>query len=149
MQAWQPHSPSLTAFLHSTCASPLARPRLRRLPRFHSYAATPRPGPASTHSVHEIGSLWQQTSRPPAAKATAAMTATAAAMGSFASRQRAAEGHWFNTEGQLAVMRHLEKMVQQVRRFAGAGGPPAAHDQGPKSALTSPPVGGPVGPRLP
>ncbi|KAL4436815.1 hypothetical protein ABPG75_003954 [Micractinium tetrahymenae] len=37
----------------------------------------------------------------------------AAAMGSFASRQRAAEGHYFNTEGQLAVMRHLEKLVQQ------------------------------------
>lgn len=37
-----------------------------------------------------------------------------AAMGSFASRQRAAEGHYFNTEGQLAVMRHLEKLVQQA-----------------------------------
>jgi hypothetical protein len=36
-----------------------------------------------------------------------------AALGAFATRQRAAEGHWFNTEGQLAVMRHLEKLVQQ------------------------------------
>ena len=39
-----------------------------------------------------------------------------AALGAFASRQRAAEGHWFATEGSQAVMRHLEKMVQEVRR---------------------------------
>lgn len=36
-----------------------------------------------------------------------------AALGAFASRQRAAEGHWFATEGSQAVMRHLEKMVQE------------------------------------
>ena len=41
-------------------------------------------------------------------------TAAAAAMGGFSARQRAAEGQWFNTEGQLAVLRHLEKLVQQV-----------------------------------
>jgi hypothetical protein len=41
------------------------------------------------------------------------MASASSALGAFASRQRAAEGHWFATEGQLAVMRHLEKLVQQ------------------------------------
>lgn len=43
-----------------------------------------------------------------------------AIMGGFAARQRAAEGQYFNTEGNQAVMRHLEKLVQQV------GGPALA-----------------------
>ena len=50
----------------------------------------------------------------PAPLARTMATAAAAAMGGFSARQRAAEGQWFNTEGQLAVLRHLEKLVQQV-----------------------------------
>jgi|LakMenEpi03Aug12_release.lakeMendotaPanAssembly.Ray.scaffolds.fasta_scaffold2085731_1 hypothetical protein len=33
----------------------------------------------------------------------------------FAVRQRAAEGHWFNTEDRLAIVRRLERMVESVR----------------------------------
>ncbi len=32
----------------------------------------------------------------------------------FAARQKAAEGHWFNSEERLAVLRHLERMVENV-----------------------------------
>ena len=32
----------------------------------------------------------------------------------FAARQRAAEGHYFNTEDRLAIMRHLERLVESV-----------------------------------
>ena len=32
----------------------------------------------------------------------------------FAVRQRAAEGHWFNTEDRLAIVRRLERMVESV-----------------------------------
>ena len=49
------------------------------------------------------------------------MGSVGAALGGFSSRQRAVEGQWFNTEGQLAVMRHLEKMVQQVGGQGGGG----------------------------
>ena len=49
------------------------------------------------------------------------MASVGAALGGFSSRQRAVEGQWFNTEGQLALMRHLEKMVQQVGNGEGNG----------------------------
>jgi hypothetical protein len=32
----------------------------------------------------------------------------------FTVRQRAAEGHWFNTEDRLAIVRRLERMVESV-----------------------------------
>jgi hypothetical protein len=32
----------------------------------------------------------------------------------FAVRSRAAEGHWFNTEDRLAIVRRLERMVESV-----------------------------------
>ena len=37
------------------------------------------------------------------------------ASGGFAARGNAQEGQYFNTEGNLAVMRHLERLVEQVR----------------------------------
>ena len=32
----------------------------------------------------------------------------------FAARQRAAEGHWGHTEERLAILRHLERLVESV-----------------------------------
>ena len=56
---------------------------------------------------------------PPAAAACRADTCAAMSSAAFAARQRAAEGQYFNTEAQQAVMRHLEKLVQQVRGWRG------------------------------